>query len=40
MLTERLFTVALPGLEALLISLTATLLRVTLSISLRRGPLT
>ena len=39
-LTERSFTAALPGRLALLISLTATLLRVTRSISLRPGPLT
>ncbi|GGC21893.1 hypothetical protein GCM10011386_12330 [Parapedobacter defluvii] len=40
MLTERLLTVALPGREELLMSRTVTLLRVTRSISLRRGPLT
>lgn len=40
MLTERSFTAAFPGRLALLISLTATLPRVTRSISLRPGPLT
>jgi len=38
--TERLFTDALPGREALLISRMATRLRVTRSTSLCRGPVT